>query len=684
MTKNLRLLSWTICFLLIWTSFVPAKIKPKDLPENYRRWIEEEVFYIITPKEKDVFLQLNTANERELFIKAFWKHRDPTAGTDKNEFRDEHYRRLNYVNRRYKYAGKPGWKTDRGKAYILLGEPNDIRIFQSSDAYYPAELWAYQGIRLPGLPSAFNLLFYQKGRIGEYILYHPAMMGPQSLLTNFMEDPTNFMAAYYELEEIQPLLAQATISLIPGESVIQHPSMQSTALIQNLDGALIRSIEDRYAKKFLEYKDIVEVEYSANYTDSDAQLQIIKNPSGIPFVHFSLEPKNISMGSYQDSIYTTLEFNGILTDTQGQSIYQFERTVPLKFTREQFESMRHRPFIFTDKFPVIPGKFHFSLLLKNKVSKEFTSSEANIVIASDPKTFTMTSLLLGFNATQMTTPKQLNKPFVIQNLQFYSQAKKSFVTKDNLYVFFQVWSVPENLRKNGSIRYTIFREDVEKLTITYPVSKYQNSIDFLEVFPLENFVPGYYEIRVALLDESGKQVMSQKEIFEISPASYIPRPWMLAQSQDRPDNPRTFHILGKQLFNKQDYEGAYGLLENAYSTAPEIFEYSISFAQLNFQLKMYKDTLEILNPFADQIKNNYDLTFLLGQSYQALSEFGRAARYYNEAVDTFGVNVNLLNALGECYLSLGEKEEALVAFEKSLEIDPNQEKIKEIVQSLKK
>ena len=591
---------------------------------------------------------------------------------------------MNYVNRRYKYAGKPGWKTDRGKAYIILGEPNDIRIFQSSDAYYPAELWAYQGIRLDGLPSAFNLLFYQKGRIGEYILYNPAMMGPQSLLTNFMEDPTNVMVAYYELEEIQPLLAQATISLIPGESVIQYPSMQSTALIQNLDGALIRSIEDRYAKKFLEYKDIVEVEYSANYTDSDAQLQIIKDPSGIPFVHFSLEPKNISMGSYQDSIYTTLEFNGILTDTRGQTIYQFERTVPLNFTKEQFENMRQRPFSFTDKFPVIPGEFHFSYVMKNKVSKEFTSSEANIAIASDPKTFTMTSLLLGFNATQMTTSKQLNKPFVIQNLQFYSQAKKSFVAKDNLYVFFQVWSLPENLRKNGSIRYTIFREDVEKLTITYLVSKYQNPIDFLEIFPLENFVPGYYEIRVALLDESGKEILSQQEIFEISPASYILRPWILAQSQDRPDSPKTFHILGKQLFNKKDYEGAYGLLKNAYSAAPENFEYSISFAQLNFQLKMYKDTLEILNPFADQIKNNYDLTFLLGQSHQALSEFDRAVRYYNEAVDTFGVNVNLLNALGKCYFSLGEKEEALVAFEKSLEIDPNQEKIKEIVQSLKK
>ena len=681
--RKLRLLGWTTVVLLVWTSLASANIKGKDLPERYQRWIEEEVFYIITPKEKDVFLQLSTNKERDLFIEAFWKHRDPTVGTVKNEFRDEHYRRLNYVNRRYKYAGKPGWKTDRGKTYIILGEPNDIRIFRSSDAYYPAELWAYQGVEMHGLPSAFNLLFYQRGRIGDYIIYIPGMMGPQSLLANYMEDPTDTMAAYYELEEIQPMLARATISLIPGESVIHHPSMASLALVQNLDGAVIRSIEDRYAQKFIDYKDIVEVEYSANYMDSDAQLQIIKAPSGIPFVHFSVEPKNISVGSYQNSIYTTLEFNGILTDNQGQTIYQFERTVPLNFTKEQFENMRQRPFSFTDKFPVIPGEFHFSYLMKNKVSKEFTSFEANIAIASDPKTFTMTSLLLGFNATQTTSPKQLNKPFVVQNFQFYSQAKKSFISKDNLYVFFQVWSMPENLRQHGSIRYTIFKEDVEKYTVVYPISKYQDPINFLELFPLENFIPGYYKIIVALLNESGIEVISQQEIFEIAPLTYIPRPWVLAQSQVEPDSPKIFNILGRQLLNKKDYERAFGLLEKAFRAEPGNIEYSISFAQVNFRLRRYKDTQDILRPFADQIKNKYELTYLLGQSHQALSEFDKAIRYYNEALDQFGINISLLNVLGECYLSLGEREEALVAFEKSLEIDPNQEKIKELVRSLK-
>jgi len=680
----IRFLSRPVSLVLLAALLVPFQALSEDLDERHERWLEEEVAYIITPSEKEVFLKLDNSRERDLFIQAFWKHRDPTPGTEKNEFRDEHYRRLNYVNRRYRYAGKPGWKTDRGKVYIILGPPKDIRIFQGSDAYYPAELWYYQGMKLHSLPAAFQLLFYQKGRVGDYILYNPAMMGPQSLLANFMEDPTDVMAAYYELEEIQPMLAQASISLIPGESVVQHPSMASMALIQNLDGALIRSIEDQYAKKFMEYKDIVEVEYSANYMDSDAQVQIIRDPSGIPFVHFALEPKSLSMGSYQNTIYTTLEFNGILKDAQGNPVYQFERTVPLNFTNEQFEAMRRRPFSFTDKFPLAPGDYRFSYLAKNKVSKEFTSFEVPLSVTADPDIPTMTPLLLGFNVAPAESPSQRNKPFVVRGVQIYSQAKKTFLNQDTLYVFFQVWSMSEGLAGKGSLRYTLSSQDEEKQVFTRPVRAYASPGDFMESIPLKDYAPGYYKIKVSLLDGTGAEVAAREESFEITPASAVPRPWVMASSQMGPDDPETFFILGTQWYNRKDYERAHGLLEKAYRTEPDNMDYSVALAKVNFQLGRYRDTLDILKPFADRVEQDYDLTFLLGESHKALSEFDRAISYYNRAVDTFGVTTVLLNALGECYYNLREREQALAAFQKSLEIDPDQEKVKAYIRDLKK
>ncbi|MCX7973451.1 MAG: GWxTD domain-containing protein, partial [Candidatus Aminicenantes bacterium] len=142
-----------------------------SLPEKYKKWLEEEVVYIITPVERDVFLQLTTDRERDMFIEAFWKHRDPNPSTPENEFKTEHYRRISYANHFFRESPKPGWRTDRGRMYIILGEPNDIQRFTGKSAIYPCEVWFYQGKTELGLPPAFHLVFFQQGGIGEYRLY---------------------------------------------------------------------------------------------------------------------------------------------------------------------------------------------------------------------------------------------------------------------------------------------------------------------------------------------------------------------------------------------------------------------------------------------------------------------------------------------------------------------------------
>src|SRR5512136_2959771 len=97
------------------------KVSVKDLPPRYRTWLEEEVVYIISPKEKDVFLQLGNDREREMFITAFWKARDEDPSTPENKFKDEHYRRLEYANKNFGRGRKAGgWRSDMGRIYITL------------------------------------------------------------------------------------------------------------------------------------------------------------------------------------------------------------------------------------------------------------------------------------------------------------------------------------------------------------------------------------------------------------------------------------------------------------------------------------------------------------------------------------------------------------------------------------
>ena len=108
----------SILCLFLFLSFVPfsllfsqKKLSPKDLSPVYEKWLEEEVVYIITPKERDVFLQLQTDREREIFIKAFWKQRDPNPNAPENEFKEEHNRRISYANKTFgRESPGPGWR----------------------------------------------------------------------------------------------------------------------------------------------------------------------------------------------------------------------------------------------------------------------------------------------------------------------------------------------------------------------------------------------------------------------------------------------------------------------------------------------------------------------------------------------------------------------------------------------
>ncbi len=110
-----------------------AKLK-KELETPYRKWLNEDVAYIITDEERAAFKRLQTDEEREQFIEQFWLRRDPTPDTVENEFKEEHYRRIAYANEHYA-SGIPGWKTDRGRIYITYGPPDEIESHPSGGTY---------------------------------------------------------------------------------------------------------------------------------------------------------------------------------------------------------------------------------------------------------------------------------------------------------------------------------------------------------------------------------------------------------------------------------------------------------------------------------------------------------------------------------------------------------------------
>ncbi|SPE38896.1 Peptidase M56, BlaR1 [Candidatus Sulfopaludibacter sp. SbA3] len=144
----------------------------------YRKWLNEDVAYVITDAERSAFKQLQTDEEREKFIEQFWLIRDPTPGTIENEFKEEHYRRIAYANEHYS-SSIPGWKTDRGRIYITYGPPDEIEDHSAGGAYqrpaaqggtttttYPFQQWRYRYIE--GLGTNVVIEFVDPAQSGEY------------------------------------------------------------------------------------------------------------------------------------------------------------------------------------------------------------------------------------------------------------------------------------------------------------------------------------------------------------------------------------------------------------------------------------------------------------------------------------------------------------------------------------
>lgn len=156
--------------------FVRAQAVPPDpflapmrppTASPYQKWLDEEVVYFISADERRAFMRLTTDDERQQFITQFWLRRDPTPGTEENEMKEEHYRRIAFANDHFS-AGIPGWKTDRGAIYMKYGPPDGLDTHGATSTTYPYETWTYRYIE--GIGRDVELEFVDPTRTGRYHL----------------------------------------------------------------------------------------------------------------------------------------------------------------------------------------------------------------------------------------------------------------------------------------------------------------------------------------------------------------------------------------------------------------------------------------------------------------------------------------------------------------------------------
>jgi GWxTD domain-containing protein len=656
-----------------------ASPQKANLPDRYKKWLEEEVVYIITPLERDVFLKLQSDRERDLFTEAFWKHRDPTADTPQNEFKTEHYRRISYANKTYgRTSGLPGWRTDRGRMYIILGEPKDVQQFDGKQGIYPAHVWFYQGKDDLGLPNGFSLVFWQERGFGDFKLYSPVRNGPHVLLAAYSGDPADSYAAYEKLLDIEPILAERSLSLIEGDtaSALGRPTLASEMLLQKIERVPQKQVEEKYAQKFLEYKDSVDVEYSANYLESDAVVKIAKDAGGPYFVHYAIEPKRLSMNAYGDKYSTPLKVNGIVSTPDGKTIFQFDRTATVRIDEAQIKAASWQPFDYQDMFPLIAGTYKVNIIWKNEASKEFSTLEQTLVIPGESPALQMTSPLLGYKTARRPDERKRLKPFQFGDVQVYGQPGRVFSKKDTLTVAFQLFGLTPAQMQSGVVRYAFVRNGQPAFDRTRAVREAMDGPNVIEAFPLADLVPAHYSLKVAFVVDE-RELVAAAEEFDVSHQDAVPRPWFYSQLMPEASDPLYGQQIGSQLFHAGRMADARGYLETALRRKPDSPNAALDLSRLYLAIGEPAAVPPLLGPFLGATPiAKYEIFVLAGEAYQRLGDYAKAADILSRAVAGYGLNAELLNALGDCHAKIGNTKEALAAWDKSLELNSAQPDIK--------
>jgi GWxTD domain-containing protein len=673
------------------------------LPEEHRVWLEEEVVYIITEAEREVFLGVEGFEEREHFIEAFWQRRDPVPATKENEFRVEHYKRFDYANRFLgRDAPRPGWQTDRGRHWIILGEPRQREQFDGRNEVVSLDLWIYQGDTKLGLPPRFNLLFFKEEDIGEYELYHPWADGPDALLRRGELLRNRQHAAVDLLEMVSMDLARASLvvdltdphadflsatnTIAPRLDTVR-PSMSVEKNFVDIAESPLKLVDLEEIEGYLRYGDRVTAEYSFRFVKSEADFRVLVGPRNTPFIHYSLKlaPEDFSLEfDDREMVYqTTLDVDLELRTLDGQLVAMQRNEPEIRLTESEHVSAGGSPFAYRDNLPVIPGEYEVSVVVRNRATQQYTVASAEVrVPATGSGTVGLADLILAYRVERGSGFSGLR----FGTFQFGSAVLEpavggTFAASDTLSVAAQA----VNAGLGHRVRLRIVPGEAlgaETGASAQPLAERivpagKAAAPPIEDFPLAGIGAGRYRVTAELLDGAGEVVASREAPLLVSPRAAVDRPRFIVRRSFATHVPGLLALaLGEQFM-------AYGRIAEATvafreATAnPDLPMARWKLASALLFARKADEALDLLLPIETEYPNEIEVAEGVGFAYYIRRQCGEAVPRLEHALTLRAADPSLLNALGDCHEQLGDGERARVMFERSLELHPGQQGVRD-------
>ena len=668
----------------------------EQLPERLREWLEDEVVYIISGREKEFFLQLEAMEERDAFVAAFWRRRDPDPLTEINEFREEHYRRIDYANRRLGgEAAIPGWKTDRGRMYIILGEPRDRSGFRNVGGIYPAEVWFYDGDRMAGLPP-FYLLFFQPGGAGALRLYNHFIDRPERLIPSMGLLDEDLAEAYTRLQEISPELANAAMSMRADQggyslsTGLEAGALDSGQVLANIHESPYRRLDTSYIDAARSARGMVEAEYMFNYMASSVAVDVLPGPAGESLVHFSIEidPQHLTLMREENRVYTAFELHAEVSSPSEEVVHTLSKVEYLQLAPSELQQVGRRPFAYRSMFPLVAGDYRLRIVFKNRARSDYTTFDGELRAPQwrEGEPFVGEPVLL-YNAEPVgpeSGPGYRSpgyRSYLVAGMVLHPNAKRVYAIGEPLRVHVPVTGASED----HELRFRIFPAgdgDLPLVSESLPLPEYRARPVF-EIRDLPASVGGRYRLRVDLVDGSGDVAASQVSDFDVSPRDAVPRPWAMYGTNDFAHPASVLATLGNQYEEKGDRARAMELYRRALEQKPDLAEARVSLARIYLDQGDASGAISLLEPIYQENPESYDVAVVLGGAYQRMGEPARAVEFLEQALRLRGAEPQVLNLLASCEAELGNTPGAIEYLERSLELLPDQDDAREHLRQLK-
>jgi GWxTD domain-containing protein len=502
----------------------------KELETPYRKWINEDVTYIITDEERATFKRLQTDEEREQFIEQFWLRRDPTPDTVENEFKEEHYRRIQYANDHFA-SGIPGWKADRGRIYITFGPPDERDEHPSGGTYerppeegggstttYPFEQWRYRYIE--GIGNDVKVEFVDPSMTGEYRM----TMDPSE------KDALTYVpGAGLTLMEQMGLSDKSQRFNRTDGTHLGTPLGGPTAATNEFDRLdIFTKLQKPPAIKFKDLEAQVSSHISFNILPMKAQADYfpVTEASVLTNITLQFDNKDLQFQAKEGVQKAVVNIYGRITTMTRRVVNVFEDTVTVDSPPEMLAAYAQRKSIYQKTIPLNPGTYRLNVVAKDIVSGNLNNYEVALTVPHlDPDRLTSSTLVLADLIEKVPTKSIGTGPFVMGSSKVRPRLGDVFKQDEKMGIYLKLYNfegdekthkpvgrVDYEVVKNGSTEAVLnFSEDLGQIP---GASASQVIIE--KVLPLKNLAPGQYTIRLKVTDKNRNQVLTPTAQFTVT------------------------------------------------------------------------------------------------------------------------------------------------------------------------